>query len=130
MHDADEVWQRALEYDRGVSARGDRALRDLVTFHGSVANGGLLNAVESYSEDVEFPLARVIDAYRYFGREDVSALIRQCLAERGAVGEDDWDALERLELRVDPQYTLEDEDLTAALHTRLADSPGDFDPTG
>ena len=130
MHDADEVWNRAMEYERGLAAQGDRALRDLLTFHGSVQNGGLVDAVGNYAEDLEFPLARVIDGYRYFGMDGVAALISECAEERGAFGEGDWDAMERLELRFDPQYTLDDEDLTDSLRGRLSASPADFEPTG
>ncbi len=130
MHDADEVWNRALEYEKNLSAQGDRALRDLLTFHGSVQNGGLVDAVANYAEDAEFPVVRVIDAYRYFGMEAMAALISECLEEHLAVGEEDWDAAERLELRFDPQYTVDDEDLTAPLRNLVATSPGDFAPTG
>lgn len=129
MHDANEVYHRALDYERDLSAPGDRALRDLLTFHGSVWNGGLLDAVENYAKDAEFPLARVIDAYRYFGMEAMAALAKECHDERLAVDDEDSDAGEQLELRFDPRYTLDDEDLTAALHHRISISPGDFDPT-
>ena len=130
MHDADEVYDRALQYERSLSAQGDRALRDLLTFHGSVENGGLLDAVENYAKDEAFPVARVIDAYRYFGLEALASLISECLGERLAVGEEDWAAGERLEFRFDPQYMLDDKDLTGALRKRVATSPGDFAPTG
>ena len=130
MHDTDEVWNRAVEYERGVTAPGDLALRDLLTFHGSVQNGGLVDAVGNYAEDLEFPLPRVIDGYRYFGMDGVATLISECAEEREAVGDEDWDAMERLELRFDPRYTLDDEDLTASLRGRLSASPGDFEATG
>ena len=130
MRDADQVWDRAVEYERGLSAQGDLALRDVLTFHGSVHSGGLVDAVGNYVKDVNFPVARVIDAYRYFGSESMAALISECFTERLAVGEEDADAAERLELRFDPQYMLDDEDLTALLRNRVATSPEDFAPTG
>lgn len=130
MRDADEVWNRAVEYETDLCARGDRALRDLLTFHGTVQNGGLVDAVANYAEDLEFPVARVIDGYRYFGMDGVATLIRACAEARRAIGEEDWDSLERLEMHFDPQYTLDDEDLTGALRARLSDSPADFEPTG
>lgn len=129
MPDALEVWDRALDYGTDCSAPGDRALRDALTFHGSVENGGLLNAVESYAEDSEFPLPRVIEAYRYFGLDSTASLITTCATERRATSDNDWKALERLELRFDPQYSPDDDELTASLEAKLTTSPGDFEPT-
>lgn len=129
MHDAVEVWDRALDHGADCSARGDRALRNALIFHGSVENGGLLNAVESYAEDSEFPLPRIIEAYRYFGLDSAASLIIACATERRATDDNDWKALERLELRFDPQYSPDDDELTASLEVRLTTSPGDFEPT-
>lgn len=129
MHDTtDEVWNRALDYETEFSTRGDIALRDVLTFHGSVENSGLLNAVESYADDDEFPLPRILGAYRYFGLDAAVALISECTAACRATDDDDVDALERLELHFDPQYSIDDAALTAALAARLATFPDDFEP--
>lgn len=127
MNTADGVWNRALDYDANLVMAGDVALRDVVTLHGSVKNGGLTDALQSYESDEEFPLDRVIAGYEYLGFAEVAALIASA-RPRVTEAASDPDACEDLELTLDPQYDLKDEDLTRALRLKLEAAPGDFAP--
>ena len=123
------VWNRALDFDAlpEATSPGDIALRDVLTFHAAVQNGGLVNAIEMHLDDDEFPLARVISGYEYLGLDDVAETITEAQG-RFVAADDDEEAIEALELEVDPMYEVEDEDLTQALEGRLRKVPEDFDP--
>ena len=49
---SEAVWNRALDFDAlpEATSPGDIALRDVLTFHGAVQNGGLVNAIEMHLE--------------------------------------------------------------------------------
>ena len=126
--DANDIWERALDYDVELSAPGDVALRDVLTFDGSAQNGGLVDAVESYLQDEEFPLARVVDSYRFLGMDATAALVDGAREQFEAADGDD-ESLEHLELTLDPQYPLDGEDISERLTAKLAADPGAFTAT-
>ncbi|MGJ9373145.1 hypothetical protein [Nesterenkonia sp. CF4.4] len=123
MNDADFIWHRALDYDQKLTAPGDRALRDVLTFDGTASNGGLLNAVESFSEDPEFPLERVIEGFQYFAMERTAILVSSCAARRRSAVDRE---LESIEIEFDPQYPVAGEDLSVALEAQLSTAPQAF----
>ncbi|MDO5634707.1 MAG: hypothetical protein Q4G34_07535 [Micrococcus sp.] len=127
MITADDAWDRALDYGTPLEEPGDRALRTALTFHGSVANGGLLNAVQMYRDDEEFPLDAAIGAFEYFGLPETARLIQDC-DDREEQAQGDEDTLEALEEEFDPQYALEDDELSEALAVALRERPVDFAP--
>lgn len=127
MNDLDCIWNRALDYDLAVTAPGDRALRDVLTFDGTASNGGLLNAVESFSGDPEFPVERVIEAFHYFSMERTAMLVSSCAAPRRSAEDRE---LESLEIEFDPQYPVAGEDISAALEVKLMAAPQAFQPRG
>ena len=132
MTDSSEIWNRALEYDRALTAEGDIALRDALTFDGSAQNGGLISAVEMYETDEEFPLDRVIEGFAYLGMPETARLIsearpRIAAAAAGTLGPDELDELETTR---DPQYPVEGEDLEESLQRTLAAKPQAFAPLG
>ena len=125
------LWNRATEWDAPAikTHRGDEALHVALTFHGSVMNGGLLNAVETYGDDREYPLPRVLQAYRFLGLEDVASVIERARQEyedlSAADDEACWDASEK---RIDSSYPLDDEALSAAVRAAVEASPQSFAP--
>lgn len=135
----DAVWKRALDLDSPSAAThaGDAALLTVLTFHGLVMNGGLLNAVELHVHDDVYPVDSVVDAYQYFALEDAAAAIDNAVMEQHGLvhtsqddGFDDADALDAAEERIDASYTLSDEDIEAALEVALANDPDAFAPIG
>lgn len=130
---ADAIWNRALDLASPAEARrpGDAALLTVLTFHGLVMNGGLLNAVELHAHDDVYPSDAVVDAYRFLGLEDAAAAIDNAVLEQRdlvATSEDDDDAHDDAEERIDATYTLEDEDIEAALDVALQNDPDEFAP--
>ncbi|GEP49236.1 hypothetical protein FVP74_09220 [Microbacterium saccharophilum] len=130
----DEIWNRALDLDSPAAAThpGDAALLTVLTFHGLVMDGGLLNAVELHMNDDVYPVDAVVDAYRFFGLEDAGGAIDNAvleLRERASDedGEDDEDAAEE---RIDATYTLDDTDVEDALRVVLTNDPDAFAPLG
>lgn len=122
----DEIWNRATEmaHNNFTPRLGDSALRDVLMFDGSVNNGGLLNAVETYSEDTDFPLATIIASYRALGLTEVAELITTALTLWIEASESDSSqALEDLELALDPQYVLETEEIEQRLRELHKVSP-------
>ncbi|MCI2237221.1 hypothetical protein MO973_04060 [Paenibacillus sp. TRM 82003] len=127
----DALWNRACEWDAPAirTHRGDEALHVALTFHGSVMNGGLLNAVESYGEDREYPLPRVLQAYRFLGLEDVASVIEQVRQEHEVLAAaDDETRTDVPEERIDASYPLDDEALSAAARAAAEASPQSFAP--
>lgn len=130
---ADAVWNRALDLASPSDAThpGDAALLTALTFHGLVRNGGLLNAVELHAHDDVYPSDAVVEAYRFLGLEDAAAAIDNAVLEqRDLVADDDADddAFEDAEERIDATYTLDDDDIEAALEVALANDPDAFAP--
>jgi uncharacterized protein (DUF433 family) len=130
---ADAVWNRALDLDTPDDAPrpGDAALLTVLTFHGLATNGGLLNAVELHMNDDVYPIDTVVEAYRRLGLEDAAAAIdnaeleQRDLSSGGGLDDDD---LADAEERIDATYTVEDEDIQAALEVALTNDPDDFAP--
>lgn len=130
MTDPTEVWNRALEYDVPLTAEGDVALRNALTFDGSVQNGGLLDAIENYETDEDFPLDIVLQSYAFLGMTETARLIREARpkvaeAVAGALTDDEIDALET---GLNEQYPAEGEDLDEAFQRVLAERPQAFAP--
>ena len=129
MDTCDQIWNRAAEVDLDgfTPHAGDLALRDVILFDGSVNNGGLINAVEMYAEDEEFPINTIIESFRTIGFDNVAKLIETAHAEwLKATKSDDNEALENLELALDPQYELDGENIEERLRELLASSPNIF----
>jgi len=69
---ADRIWNRACGDDPLRTLPGDRALADMLMAHGLAMNGGVLHAVECLTAT---ELSDAEDGYRYFGLDDVAALM-------------------------------------------------------
>ncbi|MFI8633712.1 hypothetical protein ACIGEP_14070 [Microbacterium sp. NPDC077663] len=127
---SDEIWTRALEYDVPATHAGDLAVRRVLTFHGVVEDSGLWSAVETHAADEEFPLDEVADGYRTLGLEATAEAIDRAAAEydqTAGVGDDEaWGEAEE---RVNEDYRVLDEDITAAIERTLAQEPALFAPT-
>lgn len=126
-HDFDELWNRACGFDSPAlrTHPGDEALHVVLVFHGSVMNGGLLDAVHIYSEDEEYPLPRVRQAYAYLGLEETARAIDQAQREVTELAEND---LEDAEERINSSYALEDDDLQRAARSSIDRAPDAFAP--
>lgn len=129
----DSVWNRALDLDspRDAGAAGDAALHTVLVFHGTVMNGGLFKAVESYADDETYPVDEVVEAYRFFDLETTAAAIERAAAEHEelvANEDDDIDdeAMEEAEERINGMYHLEDSDVEDALVMALQRDPDSF----
>lgn len=130
---ADAVWNRAVDLASPADAShpGDAALLTVLTFHGLVTNGGLFNAVELHTHDEVYPNDAVVDAYRFLGLEDAGAAIDNAVLEQRDLrldDEADEDDIEDAAARIDATYTLDDEDIDAALEVALANYPEAFAP--
>ncbi|WP_337060823.1 DMP19 family protein [Kineococcus sp. G2] len=127
----DALWNRACEWDAPAikTHRGDEALHVALTFHGSVMNGGLLNAVETYAEDPEYPLPRVLQAYRFLGLDAVASIIERARQEyEEVVGADGQMHEDVPEERIDASYPLDDDALSVAARAAVEASPNSFAP--
>lgn len=118
----DQIWNRAVEFDSPAQATapGDAALHTAIVFHGTVMNGGLFNAVESYAIDETYPIDDIVEAYRFFDLESTAAAIERAASEQQELAANenddiDDDALEEAEERIDAMYHLEDSDIEDAL---------------
>jgi hypothetical protein len=130
---ADAIWNRAVDLDSPDDARrpGDAALVTVLTFHGLAVNGGLLNAVELHAHDEIYPNDAVVEAYRFLGLEDAAAAIDNAVLEQHdlvTAGDADDDDVADAEERIDATYTLDDEDIEAALEVAIANDPDAFAP--
>lgn len=134
---ADAVWNRALDLESPAAADrpGDAALITVLTFHGLVMNGGLLNAVELHAHDEMYPSDTVVEAYRFLGLEDAAGAIDNAVLEQRDLvtlvaddDEDEDDVRAAAEERIDATYTLSDEDIQAALEVALVNDPDAFAP--
>ncbi|GAB2882038.1 DMP19 family protein [Nocardioides pacificus] len=129
--DAEDVWSRALDLDahEQESPRpGDIALASVLRIHGSIMNGGVLNAVEDVFTAEQLDAAE--HGYRWFGLDEVADLLARTRVDvaSGALSERD---LERLERRCDDAYATavpDDAFLSDLLERRVADEPEAFAP--
>ena len=69
MDAADLIWNRALEKGGTAPGAGDRALADMLAFHGLAMNGCVLDAIERTSAEDQ---ARIGVAFRWFGLESLA----------------------------------------------------------
>ena len=124
------LWNRACEWDAPAvrTHRGDGALHAVLTFHGSVQNGGLLDAVENYGEDGEYPMTRVLAAYRYLGLHDVASLLEAARREYVDLTAAGDERLGDAEERLNGTYTLDYDTIEAAVRATLQAHPEDFAP--
>ena len=127
MDAADLIWNRAaLERGGSSPGAGDRALADVLAFHGLAMSGGVLDAIERTSAA---DLARIGAAFRWFGQEavdDLLASVRRDI-QAGALDELDW--AEALERTADADYQAilpSDEALQMAFRHRLDADPSAF----
>ncbi len=120
---ADMIWNRACVGDRLRVLPGDRALVDMLRAHGLVRNGGVLHAVECFTEA---ELADAESGYRFFGLNDVAGLLSHAKVLFRA-----GDDLETHEFQLDQQYgglIPSDCSLAHRFETRLRSHPEDFAP--
>lgn len=130
MTEPTDVWNRALEYHVSLSAPGDVALRNALTFDGTAQNGGLAHAVEMYEHDEEFPLDRVLEGYAYLGMPETVRLISETRPRvaAGVAGNLTDDELDALEIELIARYPVEGEDLEECFQRTLAAHPEAFAP--
>lgn len=129
---ADRVWNRAALDNGGPHPReGDVALADLLLLHGEAMNNGLLHAVtDALTED---ELDRALAGYRYFGLDDLAALVASVRTDALHAGEDDPGLGDRLEEEADRRYAAvvpDDETLARAFEAHFERSPESFAPLG
>lgn len=137
---SDAIWNRAADFSGPSEAthRGDAALHRVLVFHGAVMNGGLFEAVQSFAHDDEYPLEDISAAYLLFGAEGVVGAIEageQELAELAQLdeesdGDDDAEALEQAQERVNERYSCDDEELEQLFLVVLRSEPELFAPLG
>lgn len=128
---SDDIWNRALDFDEPADLAGDLAVRRVLTFHGMVQNGGFWYAIEVHSTDEEFPLDAIADAYRTLGLEATAEAVDRAAAEYDeTAGVGDEEAWGEAEERINDEYRVEDEDITAAIERTLAQEPALFAPIG
>ena len=111
---ADKIWNRACEGGGDFPLGGDRALADLLLFHGLAMNGGVLHATECLSSD---QLNQAKNGYRYFGYELISDLLVE--AEEAARNSQD---LDDLDVDFDARYAAripDDETLVRSFENHL-----------
>jgi hypothetical protein len=99
---ADLIWNRAALEKGGTSpGAGDRALADVLAFHGLAMSGGVLDAIERTSAA---DVARIGSAFRWFGQEAVDNLLASVRRDIQAGALDELDRAEALELTADADY--------------------------
>jgi hypothetical protein len=124
---ADLIWNRAaLERGGTTPGVGDRALADVLAFHGLVMSGGVLDVMERVPAGDQ---VRIGAAFRWFGLEAVDDLLAFVRREVKAGALDELARAEALEVAADRAYQAilpTDDALVAAFRHRLADDPGAF----
>jgi Domain of unknown function (DUF4375) len=132
---ADRIWNRACDSDWNPVRRGDRALHDVLMFHGFIRNGGLDAALESGFGWA----ARAADGFRVLGSPELADLVARAheIATRvvDEAGEVDVLDLRREELdeihALDQRYAdllPSDDTLDRIFRAYLAAHPDDFEP--
>lgn len=87
LTEVDKIWNRACLENGGLDARhGDKALADLLLFHGMAMNGGLLHAFDVLTDGER---AAAFSGYRTFGFDEVVSF----LIETEDLSEEDQDEL-------------------------------------
>ena len=128
------LWNRACQFDSPAISthEGDAALHVALVFHGSVVNGGLLDAVESYGSDGNYPLPRVLRAYRFLGLDDLAQNIEAARREFEELSGAEHDPARwgQAEDRCNASYPLDDQRLVDAARAGTTRTPGSFAPVG
>lgn len=126
MDASDLIWNRAALNDGGSSPGvGDATLATALAFHGLAMSGGVLDAVERMSPDVE----HIEDAFRWLGLDGVSSLLASVRQDIAAGVLDDDDLADGLERDADERYGVllpSDAVLNAAFRARLKEAPDAF----
>ena len=124
---ADSIWNRAaLEGGGSAPGEGDRALAAALLLHSSAMSGGVLDAVESMTDE-ELDAAEA--GYRWLhvpAASEAIAAVRRAIAE-GAL--DDPEKASALEMSADDHYDEAIEDdaaLDNAFRARLRTDPDAF----
>ncbi len=137
------IWNRAgraglataPEYD------GDAALHLVLTFHRKVVARGLLGTLDTYEDDLNYPLPWVLQAYRALSLHISATVIEQAFYDHYGLliaaqyddshgissdkGTARWD---RAQARIDATYTLTDAAIARATRALIAQAPEDFAP--
>jgi hypothetical protein len=104
-------------------------LATALAFHGLAMSGGVLDAVERMSPDVE----NIEDAFQWLGLDGVSSLLASVRQDIAAGVLDDDDLADGLERDADERYGVllpSDAVLNAAFRARLKEAPDAFaDPS-
>ena len=129
MDAADLIWNRAALENGGMYPNaGDRALADVLAFHGLAMSGGVLDAVERTPAADQ---GRIGAAFRWFGLESVDRLVASVRRDIEASALDDTNQAETLEQAADRDYHAivpSDDVLATAFRGRLSDDPSAFAP--
>lgn len=127
MTDAfDELWNRACEVSTVTAPhQGDHALHTVLVFHGSVMNGGLLDAVEQYGSDPTYPLPVVLGAYRFLGMADLADRVEHVRIPSPDAAPEDRETAEE---QVNAVYDLDDSRLEQVVRQHVHDHPAEYGP--
>lgn len=123
LTDADQIWNRACAGDVLDLFAGDRALADLLAFHGSAMNGGVLDASENFEPT---DLRNAEFGYRFFDLVEIADLINEAVSSSKTD-----DELEQWEAELDARYNAvipDDSALVARFEMILRRRPWDFAP--
>ena len=128
--EVDEIWNRAALEGGGPHPReGDRALCQLLRFHGLAMSGGLLDAVE---QSDRASVTAAVAGYRFFGLDEAASVVEGVAEQRVAIGDDPTEgALDRLAMSADEDYASVVPDDSTILHRvahRVKRSPTAFAP--
>ncbi len=124
MTNADLVWNRAALENGGASPRGgDKALAALLLAHGLVMNGGVRHACSSLDPE---ELQAAASGYRFFGFEEIAALLERSTSSEESEFDDDG-AVDSLDQ--DYAVTIPDDGvILARFNAVFAASPTVFSP--
>jgi hypothetical protein len=131
---ADKIWNRACDSEWEPSQSGDRALQDVLRFHGLIRNGGLDFALEANLDAAP----RAASGFRVLRAPALADVLDRAhgIASRAAVGaqfdvlhldEDEAARLEALGNEYD-EFLPTDSALDAIFRAYLAAKPEEFAP--
>lgn len=128
LTDADRIWNRATLEKGGSTPRvGDSALAVLLQVHGVIMNGGVLHAIEVFSDE---ELDRARDGFRFFGLDEVSTLINEArrTVPRHRIAQGEYE--EHLEKQLGERYWsfTSDESIAQRFEGHYRNRSGDFAP--
>lgn len=132
---ADQIWNRACDLDWEPTRPGDRALRDVLLFHGLIRGGGL-----DYALDCDLKGAtRAAAGFRFLQAVPLAEVLERAhlVASRAAGDGSEFDILDLNDDEIDQIGDLgeeyderlpTDDALEWIFRTYLADNPADFEP--